>query len=508
MSNRKLAKAIQGLFREVWRLYHTTSKKLINWFLRTALMTQRKMRASNAGFVLPTTVLLILVVTLTVGAMTFRAYNRNVQVIGQSQQRVIYNAATPAIDRARAKIEFLFDPSKDTRYPGGVPPETTLLGMMLNDGSNGVSRRTFRDPDTNQDIDPYQLPDEARVDLDGGGVDNAWSFRTDTDGNGQADATVIYSILFTSPTDDAGTNPNTLLLRLSDKDKADRLWIRQGPLSNETKSLGCNFNTSSKGSLRGWFDERSNTSILRKNFQVDAFVVPDNPNATAVTLEFQQDRQLNRGNKWGAWFRNDLEIHPGPAFNWNGAMHTEGSLILSNGGQANGGLTAHLISAPSSCLYTPDASEITVTDITPSEANQENRDYLGLVMAGRSSDNSRTGSARIYLPTTTPAQGVFRDLDSTTDGAIAAARPMSVSIDPKVILFEDGYTVRDTDGGNNRDQQNWARVEETFPQRIRRDPQVAPYVDDLYRADNRWGPKPRYDSTADNAMRRPTGDGG
>lgn len=509
MSNRKLAKAIQGPFRQIWKLYQTLTKRVILGYLRTALLTQRRMR-SNAGFVLPTTVLLILVVTLTVGALTLRAYNRNAQVIGQSQQRVIYNAATPAIDRARAKIEFLFDPSKDTRYPGGVPSESTLLGMMLNDGlplpgGGSVSRRVVTE--NGVETDPYVLPDEKRVDINGDSrADNAWSFRTDTNGDGKSDATVIYSVIFNSPIDVANQanparqkDPNELLLSLTDKQKADGLWIRQGPLSNETKAQNCNFNTGTKSGLRGWFDDKSNTSVLKKNFQVDAFVVPDNPNATAVTLEFQQDRQLNRGNKWGAWFRNDLEVYPGADFNWNGAMHTEGSLMIGGDSKFN----AHLISSPASCLYTPDASEITVTSITPNPG-EANRNFLGLVASGRVTDSNMSGKSTIYLPTTNPTS---RELNPNTDGVGGGvARPIQVSIDPAVILTEDGYRVRPGQGSETNRETNrnaWATVEATFPQRVRQDPQVAPYVDDLYRADDRWGPKPRYDTTADNKITDP-----
>ncbi|MGV0025145.1 hormogonium polysaccharide biosynthesis protein HpsA [Phormidesmis priestleyi] len=509
MSNRKLAKAIQRPFRQIWKLYQTLTKRVILGYLRTALLTQRRMR-SNAGFVLPTTVLLILVVTLTVGALTLRAFNRNTQVIGESQQRVIYNAATPAIDRARAKIEYLFDPSKDTRYPGGVPSESTLLGMMLNDGlplPGGGSVATRFLTENGASIDPYKLPDEERVDINRDGRnDNAWSFRTDTNGDGSPDATVIYSVIFSSPIDTANqanpasqADPNELLLRLTDQEKARSLWIRQGPLSNETKAQNCNFNTGTKSGLRGWFDDKSNTSVLKKNFQVDAFVVPDNPNATAVTLEFQQDRQLNRGNKWGAWFRNDLEVYPGAPFNWNGAMHTEGSLVVGG----NNDFNAHLISAPASCLFTPDASEITVTNITPS-TEQPNRDFLGLVASGRVTDTGGGGSSTVYLPTANPT-GVT--LNPASDGVgNGVASPIQVSIDPALILTEDGYRVRPGQGSTNNREANrddWARVEATFPQRVRKDPQVAPYVDDLYRADDRWGPKPRYDTKEENKIAAP-----
>jgi hypothetical protein len=164
MSNRKLAKAIQSLSREIQRLYRNLNRALVNWLLRSAFVTQNRRGYRPAGFVLPAVTLLLLVVTLTVGAMTLRAFDRNTQVIANAQEKVIYNAATPAIDRARSKIEFLFDPGKDPRYPGGVPPEARLLGMMANDGTNGISTLD-RDGGTPGDTDPYTLPDESRVNI-------------------------------------------------------------------------------------------------------------------------------------------------------------------------------------------------------------------------------------------------------------------------------------------------------------------------------------------------------
>ena len=173
MSNRKLAKAIQGFFRALRRLHQTVTKGLVNWLLRSALKNNRGNRLAS-GFVLPTTVLLVLVVTLTVGALTYRAYNRNAQVIGQNQQRIIYNAATPAIDRARSKLEFLFDATKDNRYPGGVPSEGRLLSMLLNDTKDSTNTKDFAQYLVGG-VDPYKLPDEERVDLNvDGRKDNAW----------------------------------------------------------------------------------------------------------------------------------------------------------------------------------------------------------------------------------------------------------------------------------------------------------------------------------------------
>ena len=506
MSNRKLAKAIQGLFRDIRRLHQTVTKGLVNWLLRSALKNNRGTRLANSGFVLPTTVLLVLVVTLTVGALTYRAYNRNAQVIGQNQQRIIYNAATPAIDRARSKLEYLFDATKDNRYPGGVPGEDRLLAMLLNDGKDAANVNDFAKlPTTDASgtlIDPYKLPDEDRVDLNGDGrKDNAWSFRTDTDGQkdpttGKSDdATVIYSVIFSSPVEGA-KNPQELLLNKSDLQKAQKLWVRHGPLSRESNAVKCG--SGSGGSEGGWFEERGgSTSILRKNFQVDAMVIPDQANSTAVTLEFHQDRQLNRGNKWGAWFRNDLEVFPGPPFNWNGAMHTEGSLML--GGNS---FTAHLISAPASCLFSPaENSGITVTNVT--DTNNPAYNFKGAVIAGRIGDNQHSGSADIYLYGTSPRKVT---LNNTSDSA-GGSTPYDVSVDPTTVLVEDKYKYRsDKSAAGNSD--NWTNLKTPgLAERISSKSQDKPYVDDLYRADDRWGPKPKYGS-GDDARAVPAGEMG
>ena len=494
MSNRKLAKAIQGLFRALRKLHHTVTKGLVNWLLRSALKNNRGNRLAS-GFVLPTTVLLVLVVALTVGALTYRAYNRNAQVIGQNQQRIIYNAATPAIDRVRSKLEFLFDATKDNRYPGGVPGEDRLLAMLLNDGKDATNTKVFAkvlvSDGAGTQVSPYKLPDEDSVDLNGDGrKDNAWSFRTDTDANGTADATVIYSVIFSSPTD-ATKNPQELLLTLTDKQKAQQLLVRNGPLSKESNAVKCG--SGSGGAEGGWFEDRGgNTSILRKNFQVDAMVIPDAATSTAVTLEFQQDRQLNRGNKWGAWFRNDLEIFPGPTFNWNGAMHTEGSMML--GGNQ---FTAHLISAPSSCLFSPaDNSGITVTDATG---------FKGNIIAGKMADNSTNGSATIYRYGTTHQSNPLT-LNSGSDSTNSGFGPYDVSIDPTTVLVEDGYKYRSDKAPGNAD--NWTNLQNPgLAERIISKGEDKPYVDDLYRADDRWGPKPKY-GTGDTARAVPSGDMG
>lgn len=517
MSDRKLAKSVQSLLRQIWRLHRSITKAFVTWLLRTALVVQRNRRYASAGFVLPTTVLLILVVALTTGALTYRAFNTSTRTIADTQSRVIYNAATPAVDRARSKIEFLFDANKDTRYPGGVPSEDFMTSMMLNatpavpvkgqsvsalsltGGGNGIGNNR----------DPYTLPDETRVDINGDGApDNAWRYKSDTNGDGTADATVVYSIILSTPPDVVNGSTTTKgtdrLIALTDQQKANgevdassgrRLsYTRSGPLSNKAATGGCASSASTGTRVEGgWYPDTGNSSVLRKNFQVDAFVVPDNVGTTGAanftTLEFQQDRKLDRGNKWGAWFRNDMEIFPGPQFNWNGAIHTEGNLMIGNTS-----FSAYLISSPASCLFYESASEISVTSV------QEQKDgagnvitpaFNGVIASGKINDNSYGGSSLIYLhspnPTTTKVT-----MGTGNDWTNGSATPFQVSSDSTAIQIKDGRQSRAPDTTNAA----YFTQNTTFAGRFASRSEKAPYVDDTYRADNRYGPKPIYDASA------------
>ncbi|MBD1822609.1 hypothetical protein H6F51_08875 [Cyanobacteria bacterium FACHB-DQ100] len=532
MSNRKLT--FQGFFRKGGRLYRKITKSFVNRVLRYVLLYQRRGKLSTSGFILPTTVLLILVVALTVGALTFRAYNRNVQVIGEAQQRVIYNAATPAIDRARSKLEFLFDATKDTRLPSGIPSQATLEAMLLNNdtmprstkpGGEAFAQLPYKDASGNQ-VDAYTFPDETRIDINKDGkVDNAWYFRTDTNGDGKLDtqdSTVVYSIVLNTPLPDlanssAGTPAKSIATKMleetDDAVKAGNRWVRQAPLSVDG-ALGCARNSGGgNAGPEGWFEDKTTTSKLRKNFQVDALVIPGNAGGTKATLEFTQDRELDRGNKWGAWFRHDLEIYPGADFRWNGAMHTEGNLIIGAGLKADGApepqdkFTAYLISSPSSCLFTPSASEISVTD-----RREGKDDLLGLVVAGAMQDgqSNTNDSSTIHLHSNTPDNGNSQvKLTSTTDNVSDEAGQdlYRITTDPEAVLLENGYTnvpvaanISNQDRNNrvknvNPAKQNLPDLKRgSLPQRVVIEKADAPYVDDLYRADNLWGPKPKYGS--------------
>jgi hypothetical protein len=474
------------------------TKGLINWLLRSLLVLGKQPRWSKAaGFVLPTTVLLLLVITLTVGAIGFRTFTRTQQTIGERQQRVIYNAATPAIDRAKAKLEFLFDVNRDPRG-GVVPPEETLFHMMLNDGGGGVSVHP-------SDIDPYTFKDsnpalnETRIDINGGGLDNAWKYRADTNGDGTVDATVAYSIILTAPPPPLrATDPDPLKDARDDvagagiQKRAAELQIRNSPLSSATVASSCRRRIDS-GAVNltrdaGWFRDPVTSTTLRKNFQVNVYVLPDNPNGAIATLEFQQDRQANQGFRWAAWFRNDLEVFPGPQFNWNGAMHSEGNFVFS------GAFKGYMISSINSCLYTQDASEITAatTSPVPTEGIPA---FQGQFLAGNIRDNEFRDSPRFDLWN---GANVMPILDSqitpAKDSVVTSLKPVDFALDPVRLHTDDISVSRNPSIANpaiTRDP-NWKNRDLNQKKRMFNLTQPTPYVDDTFRADNRWGPKPRW----------------
>jgi hypothetical protein len=494
MSTPRIIRAAQTLFNQISRMARSFTKGLISWLLRSLLVLGRQPRWAKAGFVLPTTILLLLVVTLTVGAIGFRTFTRTQQTIGERQQRVIYNAATPALDRAKAKLEFLFDVNRDPRG-GIVPKEDTLLHMMLNDGGSGVSAHS-------SGIDPYTFTDtnpalnETRLDINGGGIDNAWKYRADTNGDGTLDATVAYSIIFQAPANKEelkDTRDN--VAGKGAVDRAAKLQIRNTPLSSTTQISSCRPTTGGATGVpqtndEGWFKDPVNTTILRKNFQVDVYVLPDKVNGAVATIEFQQDRQANQGFKWAAWFRNDLEIFPGPTFNWNGAMHSEGSFFV------NGPFKGYMISSIASCLYTQDASEIT-TSSSEGDAAQGIPAYQGQFVAGTVRDNSFGGSPSFDLwngsnvmPVRDSAMTPGKDSVLERNGL----KPADFALDPVKLHTDDISVSRKPSIANPASERdpNWKNGDLNKKKRMYNLAQDTPYVDDTFRADNRWGPKPRW----------------
>ncbi|MGA1475342.1 MAG: hypothetical protein ACO4AI_09305, partial [Prochlorothrix sp.] len=346
------------------------SRQGLYWLLRSGLVTGRK---EPGGFLLPTVTLMLLVLSLVVGTLVFRTFNRTAEVIGQRQQRALYNAATPAIDRAKLKLEYLFEEAGLSTPPSDADLVTELENTALYDlKAQGTTSA------------------ETRLDLNGdGALDSAWRYNTDIDGDGDNEV-VAYSILTRSQSVDG-----TIGLENDDAAKAAALVVRNGPINLQDRGTDCS--NVSDSAYAAW--EPVTSSDLRKAVQVHAVVLDVNAagtgvdNAVTATLEMQQDRQASLGNRWGAWFRNDLELHPtSTGFRWNGAIHTEGSFMMHNDP------TLYLVSSPSSCIYTRSESEVSMAawDLNGDGAT----DFQGQFLAGRIETNTSDGGAIVdaYVP--------------------------------------------------------------------------------------------------------------
>lgn len=466
MSTRKQDKAIRKL-QQSWQLSKASRQEQMQWLLRSLLVVGRQPSLSGAGFVLPTVVLLLLVVSLTVGALLVRSLSRTTQVMGEREQQEIVNAATPAIDRGKAKLERLFN---DPDYPNGVPDENYLVDLMLDDAL-------------------YTLKGETRLDISGDGVpDNAWTYQEENPKDPNKPTVIAYSILMDTRQETTGVNTQ----KSDDAAKAKAMLVRHGPLNPEQLNPKCLI-PDAAGSEQGWFKDNTSTSFLRKNFQVNAVVLKkdnDQINKPFSTLEFQQDRRVDRANKWAAWFRNDLEIFPGPDFRLNGALSTEGSLILGSDNK----ISSHLISSSASCLYGTDgieASEIALNDQVDKDGKIT---FQGQVISGSLRDNTfNDNTAKIYQSPTS-----FTQLAQANDSVKATVpTPILIALDPLALFtgnLSQSRNKNDLKNVNVRDKAAWednktnTLVNGDAARVSSRKASKPPYLDDTYRADNRYGP--------------------
>ena len=511
----------QTLLQEITRLYRTLNQVDLLWYLRSSLVGARW---RNAGFVLPTTVFVLLILALLVGAILFRSFNRTEQVAKERSAKIIYNASTPAIDRARAKLDYMFS-GKDSNLPSGPTPEPTMLNMLLNSPSTYTGGTI-----TAKANNPYLLPGEtvvpisptvsAATDPDTKPIP-AWSFDDPSSGT----RTVYMIVLNKSRTSEGGTprtfqmdNPSGANYLGTDQAKADRLLVRNGPLT--AQSSLCAAANSSSGPA-GWFTTGS-SAVFRKSIQVYAVTFPLNQknNTSISTLQYQQDREVQGGNVWGAWFRNDLEIFPGPPFNFNGAMHSEGNIII---GTNTGPFRSYLISNRNSCYYMPPSnSEISARGhviaarISSNEWISNNNNTIDVHPGSQVNPTGSQLAVRLQNATTAPNHSDSVSRSGPT--ALGGSDAFRVAADPLQIVTQDLSVPRGVDDGNAATPRgfddyiymrntNWpysvggvlspaTSTNANINQLINRvkilSATCAPYIDDTFRADNRYGPKPTY----------------
>ncbi|MGI2906112.1 hormogonium polysaccharide biosynthesis protein HpsA [Tolypothrix sp. VBCCA 56010] len=360
-SKRQLVKAIKILsrrFNKFSKKYLTAINKLINWLLRTLFITKRRRESANAGFVLPTVAMVALVVVLLTTAILFRSFDRSKNASNVRVNEAVLNAAAPAIDRARAKLDALFE---DQTLPRGTPSDSALYDAIKKDkyrlGDETRLKLFYDIPNSTPDI-PLETDESLKT---------AWKFAVDTDNNGKKDTYTLYGIYFRSPTRDTTTGQFNR--------KRNPLEARTPPMDNANTNTNCPsaIGFSSLVGNSSWYKLQSGN--LGKSFFVYTVNVPITKlaydaladktgfepyaaNKGFAALEFQQDRSRVPIAYNAVWSEHDLEITPGAALALNGRIHTNGNLLIGGGG--SGSIELRQVSSKSSCFYNQENGQITV----------------------------------------------------------------------------------------------------------------------------------------------------
>jgi hypothetical protein len=330
------------------------------WLLRNFLINSRKPEFVNSGFLLPTVAMVSLVVVLLTTAILFRSFERSKNASNVRVNEITLNAALPAIERAKSKVEQLFI---DPTLPRYTPSENSLYNAFVKD----IKKYTFGDETpltVSYDIDRQNGIENAGALDDRESIQTAWRFPVDTDNNGRFDSFTIYGIYFRSPS--TGNNG-----------KFDRarnpIEARTPPMEDGTLGDICSAAKGTSASLvgeTGWYRSGGN---LKKSFFIYSTTVPiKDPNANNTyganfeenkssrgfsALEFQQDQERIPIVNNAVVYEDDLEITPGAGLRLNGSIFTNSNLLTA---QTFDAIRFYQVSSPESCFYRAENSKITV----------------------------------------------------------------------------------------------------------------------------------------------------
>ncbi len=342
--NPQFIKQVQKIYQNISQ-YPDNIKERRNWLLKTFLIANKKEDWVNSGFVLPTISFVSLVLVLLTTAILFRSFERAKNASNVRVNETVINAAKPAIDRAKAKLNKLFS---DARLPRATPTDTALATHFV----------TY--------INEYSFGDEKQLKLTQSGENDlrsAWRFPVDTDNNGKYDTYTLYGIYFKNPPLSGGVYSRS----------RNPLEARTIPMMGGNIGGSCGDAVGTSATLvgdSGWFKIGNK---LKKSFFAYTTNVPiTNPptdnsikdkyeaykgNQGFTALEYQQERvQLPLVNN-AVVYEDDLAITPGASFNLNGRIVTNSNFLT---GSAWSSVKLYQISSPSSCFYEADNGKIFV----------------------------------------------------------------------------------------------------------------------------------------------------
>lgn len=335
-------------------------------------------RGQQAGFVLPTVTMVMLVVSLLTLAMLLRSTDRAKNAQNFRVNEATLNATAPALDRAKAKINYIVN--NDPNIPRGTPSDLSFMSSFGGLGS-GIEKYTFGDEVPLKLV--FDIDDDNNIgEADTGATKNtkddetlntAWKFPVDTDNNGKFDSYTLYTILFRNPTASGGGFTRA----------RNPLEARNLPMEGASSSA-CANNTGGGASLVGdsdWF-KLPNEQKLKKAFFVYAATVPIGPNASGAlptgldpnqyelfsggtkgfsALEYQQDwSRIPLANN-AVVYQDDLLTFAGSDQFFNGRIMTNANLMVGKGKNvSNYDTKFFLVSSKASCFYDPESSKIIV----------------------------------------------------------------------------------------------------------------------------------------------------
>ncbi|RUR80817.1 hormogonium polysaccharide biosynthesis protein HpsA [Chlorogloeopsis fritschii PCC 9212] len=335
-------KAIKKIYKQFNQRFLSGIKRQIIWFLRYSITPwKRRGVTNNAGFVLPTVAMVSLVVVLLTTAIMFRSFERSKNASNVRVNEAVLNAAAPAIDRAKSKLNKLF---ADSRLPRATPTDTALESAF------------------NTYVNEYTFGDEQQLKVTYGSdnLRSAWIYPVDTDNNGLFDTYTLYGIYFKNPPSSGGAFTRA----------RNTLEARTPPMVGGGISSGCEDVVGTSATLvgnTGWFKVGNK---LKKSFFVYTANVPITNTGTLPTgyerykgnkgfsaIEYQQERvQLPLVNN-AVVYEDDLEITPGPKLNLNGRIISNSNLLTGSSFER---VTLYQVSSPNSCFYEADNAKILV----------------------------------------------------------------------------------------------------------------------------------------------------
>lgn len=363
MSTNKQNKAQQNLLKQIEQPPKIDLKQQIQWLLRSLLVKDKS--NLETGFVLPTVAMVSLVVVLLTVALVVRAFDRSKNASNVRVNQVVLNAATPALDRAKAKIDALFvDPTLPRTTPSDI-----ALDIAIKSNPN---RYKFGDETPLKLVKEFNgtagIQKQPATTLEGDEtINTAWKYPVDTDNNGTFDSYTLYGIYFRSPTRDANGKFNR---------QRNPLEVRTPPMSGGYLGSECKNVSSNTANLVGDSSWYKIGTKLTKSFYVYTATVPitekpTNPsvgtsdnyekypgNKGFTALEYQQDRSQIPINNNAVVFQDDLELTPGTAFRLNGRVFTNANLLI--GGRDGGAIRLFQVSSKNSCFYKEEDAKITV----------------------------------------------------------------------------------------------------------------------------------------------------